>query len=230
MAQQDLLDRGAGEVLTVDAQPGGGTTGEPDPALCVTVCEVARPVHAAAHPLCCRLFVVVVAGELARARRVDQLADALVEIDHPAVRVELGARALLARLGVVDGDAVGRPAQRARWRPFDLADDDGVLGRAEAVDHVAAEPFAEGADVAVAGLVAEHESERVVGVVGLAGVARMYVSGLPTYDAYVAPNLRTSARNSEAENFSRSATVAPLKSAGAHPAMTALEWNSGIAT
>jgi hypothetical protein len=47
---------------------------------------------------------------------------------------------------------------------------------------------------------------------------------------YVTPNLRTSGRKPDAENFRRNAIVAPPARAGAHPAMSAFEWNIGIAT
>ena len=44
----------------------------------------------------------------------------------------------------------------------------------------------------------------------------------------VAPKCRTSGRNPAAVNFGVRHTVAPLASAGAHSAMIALPWNSGM--
>lgn len=46
----------------------------------------------------------------------------------------------------------------------------------------------------------------------------------------MAPNLRTSGRNPDAENRRRNAIVAPAASPTAQPAMIALEWNIGMDT
>ena len=48
--------------------------------------------------------------------------------------------------------------------------------------------------------------------------------------AYVAPAARQSSKKAEAENLRRRASVAPTASVGDQPAMTALEWNSGMLT
>ncbi|BBZ56451.1 hypothetical protein MPHO_34430 [Mycolicibacterium phocaicum] len=44
----------------------------------------------------------------------------------------------------------------------------------------------------------------------------------------VAPKYRTSGRNPDAEKLGVRQTVAPTASAGAHSAMMALPWNSGM--
>jgi hypothetical protein len=169
VAQQHLLDGRAGEILAVDPQPGRRAAGEVDPAVGVAVGEVAGPVHAVAHPLGRGLGVVVVAGELAGARGVHQLADALAEVDHPPVLVELGSGALLAGLRVEDGDTLEWLAEGTGRGARDPADDHRVLGRAEPVDHQAPESLREGRGVAVAGFVPEDEPQGVLGVVGTLG-------------------------------------------------------------
>ncbi len=88
---------------------------------------------------------------------------------HAPALVEDRARALLLRLRIEDRHALEGHAERARGSARDARDDDRVLGRAEPVDDLAAEAPGERRDVPVAGLVAEREPQRVVGIVGLLG-------------------------------------------------------------
>src|SRR6266511_3604490 len=102
MAGQDPLDGGGGEVLAVDPQPLEVAPGEVEVARVVAVAEVAGPVQPFAYPGRVGLVVLVVALEAGRALLVDDLADGLVRIDQPALVVEAGPGALLARLGFED--------------------------------------------------------------------------------------------------------------------------------
>ena len=163
--QQDPLHGGGGEVLAVHPQPVTGAAGVVGEAVGVEVGQVAAPVHPVAHPLGGGRLVVVVAGELPRAGRVHQLADRRVEVEHLAVRAELGRWALRAGVGVQHLHTVERPAQGAGGSALDPGDDDGVLRRAEAVVDPAAEALRERRDVLLVGLVAERQAQRVVGVV-----------------------------------------------------------------
>jgi hypothetical protein len=137
-----------------------------DEAIGVAVREVAAPVHPAAHTLRSGGLVVVVAGELAGAGGVHQLVGGLFEVGHLTGGVEDSPRALLTGRGIEHGHTLDRHTERSVRRAGDTGDHHGVLGRAEPVDHQAAEPLGERPDVAVAGFVAEGDAQRVVELVG----------------------------------------------------------------
>ena len=88
-----------------------------------------------------RVLAPVVALELARAAAVDELADGRAGVEQPALGVEFGRRALLARLGADDGqvDPVDRLAQRALGHAEHGVDGGTALALAVALDEVAPE-------------------------------------------------------------------------------------------
>ncbi|CKR53495.1 Uncharacterised protein [Mycobacterium tuberculosis] len=86
-----------------------------------------------AHALGVGFGVIVVAGEEARPRRVDQLTYGFIGVGECSVSVEPRDGALGDGFAVVHRDPVGSPADRARWRAGFADHDDRVLGRAKAV-------------------------------------------------------------------------------------------------
>ena len=95
-----------------------------------------------------------------------ELADRLVSVDESPSGVEPRVRGLRVGHGVEDLDPLGRSAQAARRHARFATDDDRVLAGGVGVDHGAVEPLGEGRDVGLVGLVAEHQPQRVVGVIG----------------------------------------------------------------
>src|SRR4029079_13362734 len=108
------LRGGGGEVCAVDPEPLEVAPAEVRPAIFVAVPEVAAPVPTVADASRVRVVVLVVALEPRSAVLVDDLADARLGVEEPAIVVELGPRALLHRLGVEDDDALGRHAEGTR--------------------------------------------------------------------------------------------------------------------
>ena len=84
---QDALDRRAGEVLAVDADPVGAAAREVEEAVVVAVAEVAGPVPAVAQALLLAFLVLPVPLERRR-RGVDDLTGGLGRVQQPAVVVE----------------------------------------------------------------------------------------------------------------------------------------------
>ena len=178
VAGQDALDRGGREVLPVDPQPLEVPAREVEEPGVVPIGEVARPVHAVPHPGRRGVVVVPVALEPGSSQLVDQLADGLARVQQPPLVVEAGRRALQPRVGVEHDRSLGGHAQGA-GRSGGRAQHRGpALGRAVVVDHGAAEAAGEAVDVGLHRLVAEHETQRVLGVVGPLGRGQDVREGL----------------------------------------------------
>src|SRR5690606_5168861 len=92
MTGHHRLDRPGREVLAVDADPVGVAPGEVEVAVLVQVAQVAAPEPAVAGGRRGGLRVVVVALERPGPGDVDDLTDALVGVDEPAVLVEARRR------------------------------------------------------------------------------------------------------------------------------------------
>ena len=79
----DRLDRRSCEVLAVHPQPFVAAAGEVEPAVAISVGEVARPVPAVAEPGLGGFFILVVALEPAGGLGLDDLPDRLEQVGRP---------------------------------------------------------------------------------------------------------------------------------------------------
>ena len=144
MPGQDPLDRAGGEVLPVDPQPVAVAPGEVEEARVVAVAEVAGPVHALARALlrsprrCASSPRSSRRSRCSRSRR--SLPSAFAR--RPSAS-NSRARTLLLRLGIEDQRAGRGDAERAGGHARRARDRDAALGRAVAVDDLAAEALRE---------------------------------------------------------------------------------------
>ena len=161
VAHQDALDRRGAEVLAVDAHPVAESAREIGVAVLVPVGEVAAVVHAAAHPLGFGLGIVVVARETGL-RPVALTNSPIMPGGH-------GSPVSTSTISTPSGSGPSEPS--------------GVSGVRAIATPPSVEPkpsttstpnrSANRVEVARRTLVAVHEPQRVVGVVGRSGVARM---------------------------------------------------------
>ena len=175
--------------------------------------------------------VVVVAGELPGAGGVDQLAGGLVEVGDPARRRRSSAR---GHSSPVAGSSTATPSS---GRPSDPG---GVPGTRVTTTAFSVEPKPSttvhpnrrenALDVAVAGLVAEGDPQRVVGVVGPLG--RGHHVGERLADVVRGTSRRSGARRraaGEAENRSASA-IARRRMRGPDPSRPSRRWSGTAAS
>ena len=232
MTQQDPLDRRRGQVLAVDAQPVGRPArrsrrsrrrrGRRGRRSSTSRRASARrsPPRPCSSPRTAPAPVVFTSSPVASSR-----------LSTGAVRVEPGARALLAGHRVEHLDALERQrraspaACRGRGRPPRRS------RSSRSRPHAAAEALGERRDVAVARLVAERQPQRVVGVVGPRRggehVGERLADVVEVRRAVAADVVRGTGWP---RTCARRAMAPPHTRPGPQPAITALEWNSGIET